>query len=40
MHLKDLSVDLSATVNMAWHRRTTSEPAQAWFRGLLQEAAG
>jgi DNA-binding transcriptional LysR family regulator len=34
-----LPVDLSATVSMAWHRRSTSEPAQAWFRGLLQEAA-
>ncbi|HXC26649.1 MAG TPA: LysR substrate-binding domain-containing protein, partial [Stellaceae bacterium] len=35
-----LPVDLSATVSMAWHRRTTSEPAQAWFRGLLEQAAG
>ncbi len=35
-----LPVDLQATVSMAWHRRTTSEPAQAWFRGLLIEAAG
>jgi len=24
---------------MAWHRRATSEPAQAWFRSLLSEAA-
>jgi DNA-binding transcriptional LysR family regulator len=35
-----LPVDLQATVSMAWHRRSASEPAQAWFRGLLQEAAG
>ncbi|HTV30939.1 MAG TPA: LysR family transcriptional regulator [Xanthobacteraceae bacterium] len=35
-----LPVDLSATVSMAWHRRTTSEPAQAWFREMLREAAG
>ena len=35
-----LPVDLSATVSIAWHRRTTSEPAQAWFRGLMTEAAG
>jgi DNA-binding transcriptional LysR family regulator len=35
-----LPVDFSATISLAWHRRTTSEPAQAWFRGLLQEAAG
>lgn len=35
-----LPVDFSATVSMAWHRRAASEPAQAWFRGLLQEAAG
>ncbi|HTQ33099.1 MAG TPA: LysR family transcriptional regulator [Stellaceae bacterium] len=34
-----LPVDFQATVSMAWHRRSASEPAQAWFRGLLQEAA-
>jgi DNA-binding transcriptional LysR family regulator len=34
-----LPVDLQATISMAWHRRTTTEPAQAWFRGLLIEAA-
>jgi len=26
-------------VSMAWHRRATSESAQAWFRSLLIEAA-
>jgi DNA-binding transcriptional LysR family regulator len=35
-----LPVDFQATVSMAWHRRTTSDPAQAWFRGLLEQAAG
>jgi DNA-binding transcriptional LysR family regulator len=35
-----LPVDFSATISMAWHRRASSEPAQAWFRGLLMEAAG
>jgi DNA-binding transcriptional LysR family regulator len=35
-----LPIDLAATVSMAWHRRAASEPAQAWFRGLLVEAAG
>ena len=35
-----LPVDFSATISIAWHRRTTSEPAQAWFRELLAEAAG
>jgi len=35
-----LPVDFQATVSMAWHRRTASDPAQAWFRGLLTEAAG
>jgi DNA-binding transcriptional LysR family regulator len=35
-----LPVDQSATVSMAWHRRSTSDPAQAWLRGLLMEAAG
>ena len=35
-----LPMDHAATVSMAWHRRSTSEPAQAWFRGLLVGAAG
>ncbi|MGH7094128.1 MAG: LysR family transcriptional regulator [Stellaceae bacterium] len=35
-----LPIDLSATVSMAWHRRAASEPAQAWFRELLVQAAG
>jgi DNA-binding transcriptional LysR family regulator len=34
-----LPIDLSMTVSMAWHRRTASEPAQAWFRALLVDAA-
>jgi DNA-binding transcriptional LysR family regulator len=34
-----LPVDLAVTVSMAWHRRAVSEPAQAWFRSLLAEAA-
>ena len=34
-----LPVDFSMTVSMAWHRRATGEPAQAWFRALLIEAA-
>lgn len=34
-----LPVDFSATISMAWHRRTASEPAQAWFRALLTTAA-
>jgi len=34
-----LPIDFSTTVSMAWHRRTVSEPAQAWFRALLIEAA-
>ena len=34
-----LPVDFSATVSMAWHRRAASEPAQAWFRAMLTEAA-
>jgi DNA-binding transcriptional LysR family regulator len=34
-----LPIDLSATVSMAWHRRAASEPAQAWFRALLIDAA-
>jgi DNA-binding transcriptional LysR family regulator len=35
-----LPVDFSATISMAWHRRTASEPAQAWFREMLMAAAG
>ena len=35
-----LPIDFSTTVSMAWHRRAASEPAQAWFRALLIEAAG
>ncbi|HVC50582.1 MAG TPA: LysR family transcriptional regulator [Stellaceae bacterium] len=35
-----LPIDLSVTVSMAWHRRAASEPAQAWFRDLLVQAAG
>jgi DNA-binding transcriptional LysR family regulator len=34
-----LPIDLSMTVSMAWHRRAASEPAQAWFRALLTDAA-
>jgi DNA-binding transcriptional LysR family regulator len=34
-----LPFDLSATMSMAWHRRAASEPAQAWFRSLLLDAA-
>jgi DNA-binding transcriptional LysR family regulator len=34
-----LPVDLTASVSMAWHRRSASEAAQAWFRSLLIDAA-
>ena len=34
-----LPVDLTATVSMAWHRRSASEAAQAWFRSLLIDTA-
>jgi hypothetical protein len=34
-----LAIDLFVTVSMAWHRRAASEPAQAWLRSLLLEAA-
>ena len=34
-----LPIDFSMTVSMAWHRRAATEPAQAWFRELLMEAA-
>jgi DNA-binding transcriptional LysR family regulator len=35
-----LPVNFSATISIAWHRRAATEPAQAWFRKLLTEAAG
>ncbi len=35
-----LPIDYAMTVSMAWHRRAASEPAQAWFRSLLTDAAG
>jgi DNA-binding transcriptional LysR family regulator len=34
-----LPVDFSATISIAWHRRTAREPAQAWFRETLTAAA-
>jgi DNA-binding transcriptional LysR family regulator len=34
-----LPLELSMTVAMAWHRRAANEPAQAWFRALVVEAA-
>ena len=39
IEIMPLPIDLSVTVSMAWHRRAASEPAQAWFRSLLVEAA-
>jgi len=34
-----LPIDFAMTVSMAWHRCAASDPAQAWFRSLLIEAA-
>jgi DNA-binding transcriptional LysR family regulator len=39
IEIMPLPLDFSMTVTMAWHRRAASEPAQAWFRALLIEAA-
>jgi DNA-binding transcriptional LysR family regulator len=39
IEIMPLPVDFSMTVSMAWHRRAAGEPAQAWFRALLIEAA-
>jgi DNA-binding transcriptional LysR family regulator len=39
VEIMPLPIDFSTTVSMAWHRRAASEPAQAWFRALLIEAA-
>jgi DNA-binding transcriptional LysR family regulator len=39
IEIMPLPIDFSTTVSMAWHRRAKSEPAQAWFRALLIEAA-
>ena len=40
IEIMPLPIDFSMTVSMAWHRRAASEPAQAWFRAQLIEAAG
>ena len=34
-----LPIDFAMTVSMAWHRRAASDPAQAWFRSMLIDAA-
>jgi len=39
IEIMPLPIDFSATISMAWHRRTASEPAQIWFRSLLVDAA-
>jgi DNA-binding transcriptional LysR family regulator len=39
MAIAPLPVDFAATVSLAWHRRTASDPAQSWFRSLLIGAA-
>jgi DNA-binding transcriptional LysR family regulator len=39
IEIMPLPIDFAMTVSMAWHRRAASEPAQAWFRSLLIEAA-
>ncbi|MFL5266792.1 MAG: LysR family transcriptional regulator [Stellaceae bacterium] len=40
IEIMPLPIDFSMTVSMAWHRRAASEPAQAWFRSQLIDAAG
>jgi hypothetical protein len=40
IEIMPLPIDFSMAVSMAWHRRAASEPAQAWFRAQLIEAAG
>jgi DNA-binding transcriptional LysR family regulator len=39
IEIMPLPIDHSMTVSMAWHRRAASEPAQAWFRSIMIEAA-
>src|SRR5215208_1722905 len=39
IEIMPLPIDFSATVSLAWHRRTASDPAQSWFRSLLTDAA-
>jgi DNA-binding transcriptional LysR family regulator len=39
IEIMPLPIDFSATVSLAWHRRTATEPAQLWFRSLLLDAA-
>ncbi len=39
IEIMPLPIDFVMTVSMAWHRRAAGEPAQAWFRALLIDAA-
>jgi DNA-binding transcriptional LysR family regulator len=39
LEISPLPLDLTHTVSMAWHRRNTGAPEQAWFRSLLLAAA-
>jgi LysR family transcriptional activator of mexEF-oprN operon len=39
LEIRPLPIDLSVTVSMAWHRHVRTDPAQAWFRSLLIDAA-
>lgn len=39
IEIMPLPLDFAMRVTMAWHRRAASEPAQAWFRALLIDAA-
>ena len=39
IEIMPLPIDFSTTVSMAWHRRAAGEPAQAWFRSQLIDAA-
>jgi DNA-binding transcriptional LysR family regulator len=39
LEVHPLPIELTVNVSMAWHRRDAREPAQAWFRALLQECA-
>ncbi len=37
--ITSLPIDFATTVSMAWHRRSSGDPAQSWFRNLLTDAA-
>jgi DNA-binding transcriptional LysR family regulator len=39
LEVRPLPIEITASVQMIWHRRDAHDPAHAWFRSLLTRAA-